>query len=309
MGEGLSKKLENSFRNQCIFFIVTMSVLIFSYLLLREQIYKQFGIVEDDYIWVYQVDAIALQDDKLIIEGWAFEQWKNAEENAYEIIMYDLNTGKGLYPDMQYSKREDVNNYFLCEYSYLESGFRASVSVDKLDLEEGMYEILLRPAGEHNAYSTGVYYFDGKKVSVNPQEHIPLKTEGTDLEIIIKEGCLLLYLPDIGVYVYQYEDSLYWITDVNYNFAAEGTTMSYRLSTSQLENLPESDIKSNRDWAYLDFDFSQEEILDWNTGQYRVAMCKIPSSFPITKIWTGELDTRDYNWKWLSHFRPNYIFE
>lgn len=303
------KKRERGVVFRFAVFLSIMSLLFIFYFYIKEQLERQFGIIEDDFLWVYQIDAVEVKGEDLVIEGWAFEQRKDSEKNAYEIIICDMQTGKGYYPQMQYKERKDVNEYFLCEYDYLESGFNAKISVKKLNLETGMYEILLRPIGNHNAYSTGTYFFEGKKMLVNPQKYVSLKTQGTDLETITQDGFVLLYLPEVGMYVYQYNDKLFWIADENYDVIDENTTISYRLTTSQLDKLPERDIKGKRDWAYLDFEFLSKEIHDWNTGQYRVAVCEIPESFAITNAWTGEMDLSDYSWKWLNFFRPIYEFE
>ena len=147
---------------------------------------KFFDVIEDDFSWVYQVDNIEEKDNKLWIKGWAFVLNEDASKETYEIILYDTKTGKSIYPNIAYELRKDVNEYFLCEYDYTDSGFVANISTRKLQLENTVYEILLRPEGERKAFSTNVYYSDGEISYVHSDEFVPLEVVGTDLEEIVE---------------------------------------------------------------------------------------------------------------------------
>ena len=270
-----------------------------------KQINKIFEIIEDDFSWVYQIDSIEEIDGKLQINGWAFALNEDAERENCEIILYDIKTGKGVYPKMTYESREDVNEYFLCEYDYTESGFGANISTKHLELENKVYEILLRPEGEREAFSTNVYYSNSEMLYVHPDEFVPLEVAGTDLEKVVKNGVLRVYRPDYGMYVYQYEGELYWIAEPDYGFVDGDTYVYYQMYTTQIEKLSAERLANG--WIYddLGFMFCSKELFDKNMGKYRVAKAKIPEEYSVTYNWTGNYVDE---WIWKNNFRPWYEF-
>ena len=317
--KGFFGALKESRKKQVLVFFVSMVILIGIYLFAMRQLYERFEIIEDNFSWVYQVDSIEEIDGKLQIKGWAFALGENAQQENCEIILYNTKTGKGVYPKMTYEPREDVNEYFLCEYDYTESGFKASVSAKSLQLEDNVYEILLRPKSEKSkgnpfstntteerkAFSTNVYYSDGEMLYVHPDEFVPLEVTGTDLEKVVEQGVLRVYRPDYGMYVYQYEGELYWIAELDYGFVDGDTIVQYQMQTTQIENLPEERLINSWFWNNLVFRFSTKELLKWDTGEYRVAKYALPTEYSLTKIWTGNHIDK---WIWRTDFRPWYEF-
>ena len=276
------------------------------YLFTMRQLYERFEIIEDDFSWVYQIDSIEEIDGKLQINGWAFALNEDAKKENCEIILYDTETGKGVYPKMSYESREDVNEYFLCEYDYTESGFVASISTTKLQLENNVYEILLRVEGKRSVFSANVYYSNGKITYVHPNEFIPLEVAGTDLKKVVEQGVLRVYRPDFGMYVYQYEGELYWIAEPEYGFVDGDTYVQFQMDTTQIANLPEERLANNWFWSNLGFMFRSKELQDWNMGKYRVAKYALPTEYSLTHIWTGNYINE---WIWQSDFRPWYEFD
>ena len=293
-------------KGQVLFFLGSMLLLFVAYLGIKRQFEKRFQIIKDDFSWVCQVDNIEEIDETVVLSGFAFQLNQDAKEEVFELILCDIETGKGYYPKMNYTSREDVNDYFLCEYDYTESGFTASISSKKLDLENKVYEVLLRPVGEKDAYRFGVYYANGEMSFVNPKEFVPLDVVGTELEKIIEEGVLRVYQPDYGMYVYQYKGELYWIAEEWYDFVDNDTYIQFQMDTTQTDKLPKDRIENNWFWSNISFQFQSKELIDWNTGKYRVAKVSLPTEYSITKIWTGNY--RD-KWIWRNDFRPWYVFE
>lgn len=307
MGEKKENRLlANNQKLQVLFFCVSMALLFGVYSLITTQLKRRFEIVPDDFSWVYQVDEIKNVNDKLIISGFAFKEEEEAEADAFEIILKNIKTEKRYFSKMDFFKREDVQEYFKCEYDYSKSGFTATLSAKKCAFEEEVYEILIRPKDESIAYSTGIYYAYGKMMFVNPDEFVPLDTKGTDLEIITTKGVLRVYRPDFGMYVYQYEDDFYWIAEPEYGFADGDTYVQFQMKTTQVERLPEDRLAKNWLWGNVSFSFSSKELVDWETGKYRVSKCALPKEYSITKIWTGNYMVDD--WVWRNDFRPWYDF-
>ena len=304
--KGFFGALKESGKKQILFFGVSMVMLIGIYLFSMRQLYERFEIIEDDFSWVYQVDSIKEIDGKLQIKGWAFALNEDATQENCEIILYNTKTGKGIYPKMTYEPREDVNEYFLCEYDYTDSGFVANISTKNLQLENTVYQILLRPVGRRSPFSTNVYYGNGEIAYVHLDEFVPLEVAGTDLERVVENGVLRVYRPDYGMHVYQYEGELYWIAEPNYGFVDGDTYVQFQMNTTQVANLPKDRLANNWFWSNLGFTFLSKELFDWNTGNYRVAKYPLPREYSITNIYTGNYID---GWIWRADFRPWYDFD
>ena len=266
--------------------------------------YRQISLFEDDYSWVYQVDTIVQEEKKVVIQGFAFELGVDATKDKYEIVLHDIKSEENYFMKMEYMNRVDVNSYFMCEYNYLLSGFKASIKSKKLDFEKNEYEVLLRVLGEKTAYRTGTYIVNGRVEYVNPLEYTPLDVEGTKLEKIVEEGYLRVYRPDYGMYVYQYDGELYWIAEDDYEFVDENAYVQYHLDTTQVDKLPQDRVENK--WDNRGFEFKTNEVAEWSSEDFRVARVTIPDSYSITKIWTGN---HKGDWIWKQEFRPYYKFE
>ena len=285
--------------------IALLAVVWGGYAVLMRVINHQIEPCEDDFSWVYQVDSVSVEGDEFVLTGFAFKLGKNAEKRAFDIVLQDIEAGKNYFPKMQYSKREDVNDYFLCEYDYLNSGFTARIKTDKFDLQNGKYEVILQLDGRRKAYRTGTYILEGQLMYVNPNEYVQLEVEGTDLEEIVEEGVLRVYRPDVGMYVYQYEGELYWIAEPEYGFIDGNSYVQYQLDTTQIDRLPEKRLADNSYWDNIGFMFCDNELLEVDAGRYRVAKKALPKEYSISRIWTGNYSDK---WVWLHEFRPHYEF-
>ena len=261
----------------------------------------------DDFSWVYQVDSVEIDNGDFVLRGFAFELDRDATEGAYEIVLQDIESGKRYFPKMEYMERMDVNEYFLCEYDYLQTGFEAMIKAKKLDLDTKDYEVLLRRADERQTYQTGTYISKGELMYANPQEFEPLNVEGTGLEKIVEEGILRVYRPDYGMYVYQYEGELYWIAEDDYKYDKDGDTyIQCQLDTTQVDKLPEHRLKNQWNWDNIGFLFTSNELVELSSSDYRVASEALPTEYAIEKIWTGNYV--DF-WIWRQNFRPYYQLE
>ncbi len=215
MKKSLAKKIAGNRVYQVITFVALMGIVITGYIYMDGQINRMLEVKEQIFSWVYQVDEIKQEDGKLVLTGFAFELEKDAIGNNFEIVLRDIETGKFHFPKMTYEARTDVNDYFLCEYDYTQSGFTATIPLKKLDLEEGEYEVMLRLKEDKKriAYPISVYYADNQMQFANPKEFIKPDVKGTELEQIVENGVLRTFNEEYQTWVYQYEGELYWITE------------------------------------------------------------------------------------------------
>ena len=290
----------SSIRHLCIF-VVLMVVIVFFYVITRKEILKDIIIMEDDYSWVYQVDSIDTEEKTVYVSGWAFELLVDAQRGNCEIILQDVDSQELYFGKMEYHERNDVNAYFACEYDYNKSGFRATFQ--DIYVDNAVYEVLLRPTGARNTFSTGIYYANGEMMFVNPADYIPLKCEGAELAEVVQNGVLRVYEKEQGMYVYQYKGELYWIAEDSYGFVNGDAFIQYQLYTTQPENLPEERINNGWSWDNLGFVFSTKELNENVYGKYRVAKSVIPTNYSVTRIWTGNYSD---NLSWRYDFRPWY---
>lgn len=297
------KELEESRVKQVVFFCLTMMVLVIFYSLCMREIGKRLKIAPDSFLWTYQIDEVRAEEKGLFLAGWAFELEQNALGNNYEIVLLDIESDKLHYGDMKYVERKDVNEYFSCEFDYVKSGFEAEFKIKKRTFKEKDYEILLWKIGEKEAQKTGIFLSKGELMYANPKEYKPLNVVGTDLEKIVENGVLRVYRPEHGVYVYQYENELFWITEPGYDFEDGDTFIQYQLYTTQYDKLPEHRLENHWYWDNKGFPFSIGEVKNMDTGIYRVAKSIIPNQYSITKIETGN---HIGYWIWHQYFRPYY---
>lgn len=303
----ISKKLEESKRAQIFFCVSCMTIMFICWFLMQRYIERHMiKVTSYDLSWVFQLDNIVVSENKMIFDGWAFQVGDDAVEGEFEIILCDVETEKMYFLKTEYETRDDVNEYFMCEYDYSQSGFKSEISTYKIDFEKGSYEVLLRPLEERKAYRTGVFCVGGEMTFANPEIYVPLSVEGTDLEKIVNEGVLRVYRPDYGMYVYQYEGDLYWIAEKDYGFVEGNTYIQYQMHTTQVDKLPVERLENNWLWSNIGFYFKDKELFDWNTGQYRVAKSALPTEYSITYIFTGNYID---GWIWRTDFRPWYEFE
>lgn len=302
---GLMRKIEKNILLQIAFFIISMGVLFGAYFLAGEWIKQQFVVTADSFFWMHQVDNIKVNDNKMTITGFAFRLNEDANDKNFELILYDMDSGKGYYPSMTYTLRDDVEDYFKCEYNYQKSGYVANISLRKLNIENSNYEILIRPAGGKDAFKTGVYICKGEMTLENPQDFVEPKVAGTNLEGIVGQGKLRVYRGDVGVYVYQYANELYWIIDCKKN-NEEDFRVQFQMNTTQIDRLPQERLEDNKNWSNLSFSFKDKEIDEWRTEDYRVAKCELPRDYSLTKLWTGKYV--DNQWIWYQNFRPWFDF-
>lgn len=299
------KSLYNSIKKQILFFCTTMIILSLFYCFCINRLNRRFEIVEDDFSWVLQIDNIEENNKKIEITGWAFLLGQDAKKGNYEIILYDLSKSKGYYPKMQYEERKDIRKYFECENDYGECGFFAQMPANSIDLEDNVFEILIRPQGSKYAFSTSTFYLNGEMYFTNPKNFVELDVVGTDLENVVKDGILRVYRPDVGMYVYQYDGELYWIAENFYDFEKDASFIQYQLDTTQTDRLPKERIKNLWFWDNNSFYFESKEMILHNLEKYRVAKCVLPTEYSITRIWTGCCTDQ---WIWRSDFRPLYDF-
>jgi glycopeptide antibiotics resistance protein len=243
--------------------------------------------------YCFQVDSVEFTDGTIELNGFAFRYEHPSSDYS---LLLRAEDGTRIELEKEIVLRSDVNNYFLCDYDYTNSGFSARRAV-----EEGEYEVLIKWPFSI-ALSTGVYInSDGVHYASEKEFEAPeIDTE------FVEHGVLRVYRPDFHCWVYQYEGSLYWIVDQDFNFEEDNTTyIQYQLWTTQTENLPQERLDNNWLWDNIGGNFEEYEILG-DFDECRVMKRELPTEYPVTAIVTGY--HKDGKWIWRNYFRPVYEF-
>ncbi|MBQ9765161.1 MAG: hypothetical protein IJW18_03080 [Lachnospiraceae bacterium] len=263
-------------------------------------------IVGRDDTVIFQLDGMRTEKDRLVLDGWVFKLEVNSEENDFDIILYESESKKKHRLDVEETIRNDVNNYFSCEYDYSKTGFRAEIDIDDLKLDTKNYEILVQYKDEPEISRTGVYLSKGEIKYYDPEQFVQPNVKGEWIENVINEGVLRLYRPNIELYVYQLEDELIWIFSDEYLSSKNSDYMELQVATTQPDKLPKHRVEMSFTSDNIRFSITQNEIQGIETEGYRIAVTEIPKQYSIVTFWCGDYSNK---WEWVEYFRPWYHFD
>ncbi|OON86081.1 hypothetical protein BXO88_09620 [Oribacterium sp. C9] len=256
-----------------------------------------FSVSSDDLYNVDERGESGRNCGEIDITGFAFRYERQTV--APTIILRSTESGKKIKLSTEQFQRSDVNAYFLCEYDYTMSGFRAHGIVEK-----GEYEIMVQWPWMI-PLPTGVFVnSDDIRYASEKDFKAPDIGAAPGLSEIVENGILRVYRPDYHCWVYQKDGSLYWIVDPDFNFEEDGKTyIQYQLWTTQVANLPAKRLEKNWLWDNIGGNFERYE-LEGEFGSYRVMKRELPTEYSITSIVTGY--HKDGEWIWKNYFRPVY---
>jgi len=309
----IHKKIENNFFVQIIICIVLCSFVIIYYFILNKKIniknFRKYTIVEDIKL-INNIENMHKEKEFLKLEGYAFYLESNSNNASISVFLKNLKNDKEIWMDTKTILRPDVQNYYNCEYNYENAGYIATTKYNKLIMSDG-YEIFIN-IDTNDEYgnkkritvSTNRFIYNDKLISYNPYlfDYPDKNIQSELIKKIFCEGQLLFYQKDNGIYVYKYQNKLYWIATNNFQFSKESKTyILYQLWTTQVNKLPKDRIQYNYD--KMDFIFEEHEIFDENTSPYRVAVQDIPTDYAITYILTGVYDLIEDNMLWKEYFQ------
>ena len=285
---------------------------------------KKFKPIVDNNKYAYQVEELVIEDDEIVLKGWFFElkNVRNEDQHVDEgkelgIVLFDNSIKienpkdfyKGISMSVTRNTRNDVNNYFNCEYDYSYCGFTAKIPKNNIELDQKEYRIIFKPDINGEVGILSQVFIRNETINYIPaDEYVDLDISGTDLEIVVNEGYCIGGNPEKKLAIFQYEWKLYWILDSEiYSSKKEKSTMQFRIDTTQYNKLNENNMDNREFWNKLDFTFEKAEISDSiNCGKYRVCVQDIPDDISVSWI----LNRFYYENKQVYEkgFRPIYNF-
>ena len=317
------RKIEKSLKLQIITCVLLSFLVIGVFFIVYRVIPVKYKYtISTDINLINQIEDINIKDNEITINGYAFLLNMDSDFTKISILLRNIDNGKEVWADVEQAIRKDVNSYFNNNNNYENSGFYASVREKKLK-SNGCYEIFVKlsynkiikkPSGDieeevSKTVSTNKFILNNKLYSYNPYEfeQPDMSVESDLLSEVFTNGRLCFYQKDAGMYVYQYNNKLYWIANENFRFKEDGLTyVQYQLGTSRIDKLPEHRKQYGVD--NIGFFFEEVEYSIENNIPYRVAITDIPNNYPITYILTGIYDTANNEWIWKRYFNLDYNF-
>ncbi len=321
------KVLQVSWKIAIVIGLIIFFALINDYIIANRKI--SFVMIPDSVRYAYQIEDLSTEGDELIIKGWFFElvNARNNEKfinegNKFEVVLFDLNSEaefdydgnqipyKGISTKVAIYDRQDVNNYFECEYDYMHCGFTARVNLSDVNIEKVDYQIVFK-LDEENKYgiASNAYIHEGRLQFCSPIDYYEVNTYGTDLDKIVDDGICVACSKEKQLAIYQYGWKLYYITAEDTFLEDDGSTfIEYQLDTTQYNKLPPQRINENSYWDNKGETFEKNEITnEINCGDYRVSVRDIPTEYAVTRILTGYYVNNE--WVWEKNIRPIYNFK
>lgn len=314
-GINIIKQLKDNIKLQVLFCVVSSAVIILVFLLLynifSNKVFHKYTITED-VSFVNTIEDVSIEDDSITLKGYAFVLDRESKDSTISLFLRNAENGKEVWFDVNQSARADVNSYFNGDSSYEYSGFLASTKAGNLHTDE-CYEIILNIDYTNNdgnivrkTVSSNKFIVGGKIYDYNPKafDAPDMNIESDLLREVFTKGKLCFYKKEEGLYVYQYDNKLYYIATNDFVFNESGTTIYCHLYTSQVNKLPSESIPNK--FEFRDFMFEQYEYREENTAPYRVAIRDISTDYVITNINTGVYDTVNGAWNNLTPFQIGY---
>ena len=258
------------------------------------------------YTVLKEVTSVKKENGSVVFTGWGFDTNYYDEESTCELILQDTETGEAFWPKMAKNPEPvQIADRYTDGGDYSDAGFEGSLKENKLE-ENSAYEILLRytsnytdEAGMEQQYvrtvTTDEFFYQGEMTEYNPKTFVALEIAGTELEKVIKNG-KFHYFSEDGMYIYEYNNAIYYIADSRFKFAENG------LTELPLHIFPVN--KAMLDEKYADAGFENRDIMFENYeisgdfGEYRVAVRELPDNYAIAYIVTGLYDSKENKWIW-----------
>lgn len=265
---------------------------------------------------INQIEDVDIEDNKISIKGYSFLLGMDSDDTEISILLRSIFNGKEIWADVSQSLRADVASFFNDDYNYEKSGFIADVKKSRLKVGD-CYEIIVKLDYEINeansneksikskTVSTNKYIMNEELYSYNPVEYNHPNIELDSFNEVFYNGQLSFYKD--GMYVYQFNNKLYWFTNDEFYLNEDGLTyIPCNVYTSHVDKLPENRKQSG--FETLGFIFEEHEYTDQSIYPYHVAIWDIPNDYPISHIITGNYDHKSNTWIWSQTFKINYIF-
>lgn len=272
-------KLKNDLKTQIIFFVSCEVIILTLYFITVncikvEKIFAQE--ISDNKNIVANIDS-DYSDDRIVIFGTILDT--ESEVDKLQILL-QAKDGSDEYMHKVSLKEGIQGNKNIMEYE-----FSLNIKLNKLR-NDVCYEIFAIVSSKDDVIKIPVrkYLYGQEIYAYDPLEFSTPKIEDAFINKVVTDGRVCTYDLENGMYVYEYEDCLYWIFSSTCKYIDSNLYVPYHIATYDVEHLPEE----RKQYGYDNRDFvfgEQEMVID--DANYRVAVRKIPTGYVQTYVTTG----------------------
>lgn len=254
-----------------------------------------------DYELSYRIESMEPTDGKVELSGWAFDL--NSKNKDIQVALRDVETSKVILCKTEVCAREDIERDYGSISSCGEVGFLSWIADRKLN-KENCYEVMLSLEYEDltvQRFSTGNYIYNKELYKYNPLKFEVPVVDKEEFAKAIREGEICAYDFEKRMWIYKYDDKLYFIIDYSLigNFEQKPKFPVY-LYTSQKEKLPEN-VRAE-EIGRADYVLKAHECMNENKNEFYLLAVPIDVEYPVTCIRTGLYQGGE--WDWMVTFRP-----
>ena len=311
----LLSQIENSFKYKLIVCSTLCAIILLGFLFVNKIVdtknFRKYTVAESVKL-INSIENVNIENNELILSGYAFVLEKDSIDSSVSLFLRNVDKDHEIWLSIENTERPDVNTFYNSEYNYLNSGFNASTDVKKLK-EDEVYEIFINidymdsknemsKRKVRTTVSSHRYILNNELYLSDPMLKLETNIESNLLKEVFLFGQLCFYQKDAGMFVYYYDNELYWIATNEFEFNLEGkTNIPVQVFTSDIDKLPKHRKKHKFD--NIGFYFEEYEYKDEKTSPYRVAICDLTTEYPITHIKTGVYDNENKLWVWSRLFQ------
>jgi len=234
---------------------------------------------------------------------WSFNGWvinPGMEISSVYMVLQPINGKTAIATDCDLSVRDDVAEHFGLVAIEDSAGFCANMKKRNLEVDE-CYEIFIDiswkcdEAEYFTKTSTGQYWYNGMIYRYNPMEFQAPDIDDNEIDMVITDGILKGYDKEQQIWIYQYQNSLYYIMNVkNGTLSEQRLNIPVLIYTSKKDMLPDKRKQYGFDnlGAYVENnEYQRPGILP-----YQITKVNIDVKYPVMYIETGVFATDDKNW-------------
>lgn len=317
--------IKNSKIKQILFFLISMFLLVMVYLcaLFRVQSIKEINKLislpaDTDNTILSNFTNTKFNNNKIEFEGWALKL--DSKVTDVHILLQSVGDNTDVKVLKTERKRnEEVTTYYNSNWDFGDCGFVTSargLSKEQcyeifivLDyLESHMTKTETELLQQRKKVSLEQYVYDGVLYRYNPLTFVQPKLTDSSMQNVIENGNLLGADLQKGIWIYEYDYSIYWIIDYSLlGNLEQAPEIPLLLFTSQIDKLPKDMQNLGREYKskYIE---EQDYILQ-NDEKYFVYSMQLPKEYPITYVDTGVYHNRGENkgWIWVKRLRLETI--
>lgn len=145
------------------------------------------------------------------------------------------------------------------------------------------------------------FLLNGDIFTYNPLTYICPQLNDSEMEKIVTDGIICGYNDEYGVWIFLYEQELFWIIDTKKYKPIDDIYMYLHFNTPYIEELPLE--RQQYGFDNYDFLFSEQEIDVAGTGRYRIAKMEVNANYEITYMSTGHYDIQKNENYWGITYR------